>query len=259
MAGISATARELCFRGWAERNAGNISVDVTGLVGSDHHGLDDIAIAGEERSYPYLAGRSLLITCTGSRMRDMIDHAEDNTCILRMDDRGDGYRMIRSPHADSRPASELASHLGIHQIMRARKTDMAAVLHTHPTELVALTHIPRFKDEAVLNRLLWSMHPETKVVVPEGVGMVPYNVPGSAELGEATVAAFENHRVVIWEKHGSVAVGRDLAEAFDLIDTMNKSARIFFLCKAAGYDPEGLTDEQVSRLERVFLGEGNTA
>jgi rhamnulose-1-phosphate aldolase len=95
------------------------------------------------------------------------------------------------------------------------------------------------------------MHPEVKVVIPEGAGFVPYRLPGSDELGEATAKTFKNRRVVIWEKHGAVAAGKDASEAFDLIDTLNKSAQIYLACRAAGYKPEGLSAKRIKALEKL--------
>ncbi len=96
------------------------------------------------------------------------------------------------------------------------------------------------------------MNPETKIIIRKGVGLVPYRVPGSDELAQATIKALEKHNVVLWEKHGCIAIGADVLEAFDRVDILNKAARIFFMCKNAGLDPEGLSDAQLDELERLF-------
>ena len=97
------------------------------------------------------------------------------------------------------------------------------------------------------------MHPEMKIVMPDGVGLVPYCVPGTDDLAEATVNVLEHHRLVLWEKHGCVAVGRDVFEAFDLIDTAEKSAKIFLMVRAAGFEADGLTDDQLNELRPLAL------
>jgi rhamnulose-1-phosphate aldolase len=126
------------------------------------------------------------------------------------------------------------------------------ILHTHPDELIALTHIPDYLDETVLNRILWGMIPEVKVFVPEGIGFVPYQLPGSEALAEATIKSLDAHKIVLWEKHGCLATGTNIVEAFDSIDVLNKAAKIFLLCKNAGFSPEGLSEEQINELERVY-------
>ena len=96
------------------------------------------------------------------------------------------------------------------------------------------------------------MHPEVKVFLPEGVGFAPYRCPGSSELAAATVEALRDHRLCLWEKHGCVAVGPDVVEAFDLIDTADKAAEIYLLCRGAGHEPQGLSPEQLDELTRRF-------
>jgi rhamnulose-1-phosphate aldolase len=97
------------------------------------------------------------------------------------------------------------------------------------------------------------VHPEVKVTVPRGVGLAPYTLPGSEALGRATVAALErDHPVVLWAKHGVVAVGAGVAAAFDLVDTLNKAAQLVLLCHGAGQAPEGLGAADLAELVRAF-------
>ena len=246
LADAAGVAGLLWERGWAERNAGNLSCDVTELLPP--------AGGGEWRSLPQgapdLAGRRLLVTAAGSRMRD-VARTPDRWCVvLDIGPEGAAFR-VGWPGRDAtslQPTSELPAHLAIHAALRRRGAAHRAVVHAHPTELLALSHDRRLLDEARLNALLWSLHPESVVVVPEGVAVVPYALPGTAELGRAAGAAMERHDVALWEKHGAVAVGSDPAGAFDLIDTVNKAARVLLLCRAAGYDPEGLSASQVAEL-----------
>ena len=43
--------------------------------------------------------------------------------------------------------------------------------------------------------------------------------------------AAEGHDVVLWEKHGVLAVDTDIIEAFDQIDVLNKAAQIYLLSR----------------------------
>ena len=56
----------------------------------------------------------------------------------------------------------------------------------------------------------------------------------------------------MWEKHCVVAVGEDLIEAFDMIDTFTKSAKIYESACSMGFIPKGMSDEQMDELKRVF-------
>jgi rhamnulose-1-phosphate aldolase len=121
-------------------------------------------------------------------------------------------------------------------------------LHAHVTELVALTQLAPFTSEKAVNTLLWGMHPETILFLPDGVGFIPYTIPGTENIAMATLKGFENHKVVLWEKHGCMTVARNLSEAFDNLDILAKSARIYFLCKSAGMEPEGLNSIQLKEI-----------
>lgn len=127
-----------------------------------------------------------------------------------------------------------------------------AVVHTHPIELVAMTHNPEFLGKDVLTRLLWSMIPETRAFCPKGLGIVPYTLPGSQELADRTIALLDDYDVVMWTKHGALAIGTDLIEAFDQIDVLSKSAKIYESARSMGFVPTGMSDAEMQELKEVF-------
>jgi rhamnulose-1-phosphate aldolase len=100
---------------------------------------------------------------------------------------------------------------------------------------------------------LRSLIPETYIFCPKGLGIVPYALPGSQQLAENTLEQLRSHDVVLWEKHGVLAVGKDPVEAFDMIDILNKSAQIYMSARAMGFVPAGLTSEQMEELKKNFI------
>ncbi len=199
-------------RGWAEASGGNISVDVT-----------EIVPGGKGKS-----DRLLLITRSGCRFRETARRPWNDVLLVRHTV-SDQMKVEYAPDKNARPTSELPTHLLIHDFFRAQGMTGKAVLHVHPDHIIALTHIRNYRRVDPLNRLLASMCPEIKNFVPEGVGFVPYLTPGSQNIAQATVKAIKKHRIVIWEKHGCVAVADALDNALDLIMTVEKAARIFFI------------------------------
>jgi rhamnulose-1-phosphate aldolase len=254
---LAATAALLWERGWAEGNAGNLSCDVTDLV-PESAATSSATPVLPGAAFGELAGRRLLVTAAGSRMRDLAREPDLGCGILQMSDSGAGFVVAWRGTAGAAfaPTSELPSHLAIHAALRRRRSAHLAVVHSHPTELLALSHDPRLADEARLARTLWTMHPEVVVAVPAGVALVPCAMPGTAAQGAAAGAAMERHDVALWAKHGAVAVGVDFAGAFDLLDTVNKAARMLLLGRAAGYEPEGLSDAEIEELRRAYPGPG---
>jgi rhamnulose-1-phosphate aldolase len=115
-----------------------------------------------------------------------------------------------------------------------------------------MSHKEEFLGKDVLTRILWSMIPETKAFCPLGLGIVPYTLPGSNELAEATLKELEDYDVVMWEKHGVFAKGLDAMDAFDQIDVLSKSAKIYIAARQMGFEPEGMSDEQMAEMTRAF-------
>jgi len=252
---VAELADYLWQRGWAERNAGNISVNLSGMIKEDFKVSDDYPVFNLDRSYKSIGGCLFFVTGTGKRMRDLASNPMKNACILKVSDDGSKYHIIsrnKKNLYDFRPTSELPTHLAIHDKMVEEKSPNRAIVHTHPNELVALTQIKEFQNEAKLNRVLWGMHPEAIVFVPNGLALIPYILPGTEAIAEATLTRLKDSDVIMWEKHGTFALGEDVLDAFDKIDIMAKSAQIYFMVKQSGIDPEGLTDEQIIELKSQF-------
>jgi rhamnulose-1-phosphate aldolase len=68
---LAETAGYLWQRGWAERNAGNISVNINDLITQEIPELNSIPFFELSKTYPKLAGACFLVTGTGKRMRDL--------------------------------------------------------------------------------------------------------------------------------------------------------------------------------------------
>ena len=251
LADIGEVSCYLWQKGWAERNAGNVSIDVTEDVPKVEGAFKRFSDKSVS-SFPELAGSYFFITATGSRFRDVSRSPEENVLLVRITRELDGYELLwGGKRPGIKPTSEFISHLKIHAMLRRKNLPQRVFLHTHPTHLIALSNIGQYTDENALNQLLWSMHPEVRVFLPEGVGFAPYRCPGSEDLADVTINALESHRVVLWEKHGAGAIGSDIKEAFDLLDMTNKAAEIFTICKSAGFQPRGLSDEQLDELAKL--------
>lgn len=248
---IAEVAGYLWQNGWAERNGGNITVNITDLVDDDVRSMEPISDAiGIGETLPHLKGCYFFCKGTQKRMRDLARHPMDNGSIIRILDDCASYVII----ADNAvmPTSELPSHLLVHDSLVERGSAYRATLHTHPIELVAMSHNRAFLKKDVLTTLLWSMIPETKAFCPLGLGIVPYEVPGSNELAQATLKELDDYDVVLWEKHGVFAKGLDIMDVFDQVDVLSKSAKIYIDSKAMGFEPEGMSTEQMADLTRIF-------
>ena len=78
-------------------------------------------------------------------------------------------------------------------------------------------------------------------------------LPSSIELANATIKAIdEDYDVVMWEKHGVFAVGPDIEEAFDMVDTLTKSAMIYQIAMSMGFVPQGMSQDQMREISEAF-------
>ncbi len=240
-------------KGWAESGAGNISLNMTEQFGGINLDFRKPPKMPLDRVYKKLAGHFIAITKKGSRMRDLAINTADNLCMVKIGRNGTEYQLLfEDKDHPNEASSELLTHLAIQELLLEQNRGEKAVVHTHPHELLAITHIPEFKNEKALNKLLWSMHTETVYFLPDGIGYVPYHLPGSAQIAKATYKALKKHRVIMWEKHGCLAIGKNASEAFDRIDILAKSARIYFICRNAGFTPEGLSEKQIAEIRNAI-------
>ncbi len=249
---VAEVAGYLWQKGWAERNGGNITVNVTEHVDDEIRKMPAIGpVTPIGMTLPNLKGCYFYCKGTNRRMRDLARWPMDNGSIIRITDDCAHYEII----ADNlvKPTSELPSHLAVHNYLIGKGSNYKASVHTHPIELVAMSHNPEYLKKDVLTHILWSMIPETKAFCPRGLGIVPYMLPSSNELADATIKAIDDdYDVVMWEKHGVFAVGPDVMEAFDMIDTLTKSAIIYRDALSMGFVPDGMTSEQMKEISTVF-------
>lgn len=238
-------ASVLAAKGWAEASAGNMSLRL-------ERAADDPAAPGAaggpvldwEADMAGLAGERFLVTASGSRMRDLAAEPGRGLCLIQV---LDGQRL-RLLDGQGTPSSEWPTHAGLHSLFKAERPGERAVLHCHPLNLIALSHL--FAAEAEMNDRLFRMHHETRLFLPEMLGLIPYAVTGSPELARATREKLRKHRVALWDKHGAIATGATLDQALDRIEMADKAAAIYLLLRGAGIEPPGLDDDQVAATRR---------
>lgn len=248
---VAEVAGYLWQKGWAERNGGNITINITEHIDTEIEALPAISpIYPIGTTLPALKGCYFFCKGTNRRMRDLARWPMENGAVIRILDDCASYEIVAD--APVKPTSELASHLAMHNQMIESGNGYRAAIHTHPIDLIAMTHNPAFLEKDVLTNLLWSMIPETRAFCPKGLGIVPYKMPSSVELAEATIEQLREYDVVMWEKHGVCAVGPDIMEAFDQVDVLSKAAQIYLTAKSMGFEPTGTTQEQMDELKRAF-------
>jgi rhamnulose-1-phosphate aldolase len=238
----------------SEGGAGNISI----CVGWDIELRRRFPIQEElslPLAVPALAGRSLLVTGSGRRLRQIKADPLAAVGALRIHDDGATATLHSSPRRlFERLTSELNSHLAVHHDHVARRAvELHAVVHAQPPHLTYLSHIPAYRDGATMNRRILRWEPETVVALPEGVGVLEFMVPGSAELMAANVEGLRTFQVVLWSKHGVMARSDlSVTRAVDRIEYAETGARYEYMDLVAGGHGQRLDDDELRRVAGAF-------
>ncbi|MBR2745742.1 MAG: rhamnulose-1-phosphate aldolase [Erysipelotrichaceae bacterium] len=215
------------LQGWHERNGGNLSYrmkdaeveEVREYLNEDAEWKD----VGTE--VPGLANEYFMVTGSGKYMRNVQLDFEDSVAIIRLNEDGTRYKIVYGLINGGRPTSELPSHLMNLEVLKHRDPEMRIVYHAHPANTIALTFVLPL-DDAVFTREIWEMATECPVVFPQGIGVVPWMVPGGKEIGIKTSEIMKTRNVAIWAHHGMFVCGHDFDETFGLMHTVEKSAEI---------------------------------
>ena len=204
---------------------------------------------------PGMTGAAFLVSGSGRRLREIIQDPAANLGFVVVDEGGQTAQLYSSPRRlFARLTSEFNSHLAVHQDqVKQTGTNFHAIIHAQPPHLTFLSHIPRYRDEAYLNRHLLRWQPEMIVNLPTGIGCLPFHIPGSAELMAATVTSMRSHRVVVWSKHGVMARSdASVKRAADRIEYAETGARYEYMNLMTHELADGLSPEEIQEICRIY-------
>lgn len=234
----------------AEGAAGNMSVCVLAALDVDRRfpNTEDVELP---QRLPEIAGATFLVTGSGRRLREILDDPEGNIGCLVIQPGGEAAHLHTSPRRRfTGLTSEFNSHLAVHyDRLLQGNTSLHTVIHAQPLHLTYLTHIADYQETAFLNRRLLRWQPETILQMPEGMGALPFLVPGSVALVEATVQALREHQLALWSRHGVIArAAGSVMHACDLIEYAEAAARYEYMNLLAGEPSEGLSPDEIRQI-----------
>jgi rhamnulose-1-phosphate aldolase len=207
------------------------------------------------QTVPELAGVSFLVSGSGRRLREIINEPTASIACIIVNEGGRTGKLYASYHRRfERVTSEFNSHLAVHfdQVLTSG-TNFHAIIHAQPMHLTYLSHIPRYQDETYLNTHLLRWQPETIINLPEGIGFLPFCLPGSPELMAGNVKCLRTHRIVIWAKHGVMARSDvSVKRAADRVEYAETAAKYEYLNLTTGELGEGMSVEEIHAICRAF-------
>lgn len=252
--GMIKATTDAWLKGWDERNGGNLTLrldeaDIAAFQADFHAKPRYIPLS---QPMPQLANTPFIVTGSGKFFRNVQLAPAANLGIVKIDSDGAGYRILWGLEDHAVPTSELPAHFQSHcERIKATQGKDRVIMHCHATNLIALTYVLENRCD-VITRKLWEGSTECLVVFPDGVGILPWMVPGTDEIGQATAQAMAKHALVLWPFHGVFGSGPTLDEAFGLIDTAEKSAEILVKVIAMGGMKQTISRDQLIALGKRF-------
>jgi rhamnulose-1-phosphate aldolase len=241
-------------KGWHERNGGNFSYRIKPEEVEQARPFFRepgpwLEIGAQ---VPNLAGEFFMVTGSGKYLRNVTLAPQDNAAVIEVDGKGEQYRIVWGLEKGGRPTSELPSHLMNHSVKKeVTGGKHRVILHSHTPNVIALTFVLPL-DDKVFTRELWEMATECPVVFPDGVGVVPWMVPGGHEIAVATSELMKQYDVAIWAHHGMFCSGEDFDLTFGLMDTVEKSAEILVKVLSMGGKRQTITTGNFRDLAEDF-------
>jgi len=131
-----------------------------------------------------------------------------------------------------KPSSEMLMHLEVYKI----RADARAVIHAHPPTAVAYS-IAHPDAEEIPGKSF------SELILAVGkLPIVPFQMPGSLEMGTALHPFIKHHKVMLLARHGALSFGEDLIEAYNGMERLEHSCEI--LLKAESFGAVTELDEQ---------------
>lgn len=245
-------------QGWHERNGGNLTYRMREDEVS-HCARFFKKTPGEWVKMPVqadnLKGEYFITTGSGKFLENVAAEPQNNIAIVEINEAGDSYRIVWGLEDGGKPTSEFPTHFMNHSIRkRATNGENRIIYHAHTPYVIALTNVLPLKAE-VFTRMLWKSATECAVVFPDGVGVVPWMVPGGADIAKATCAEMEKYEAAVWAFHGLFVSGPSFDIAFGLMHTIEKAAQIAGIALAAngGKAPrQTITDDNIRAIGKEF-------
>lgn len=236
--------------GWDERNGGNISylleeeevgkyLDLNKVIRTIPTGFDASA----------LIGKIFIVTGTGKYFKNVEKDPECNLGIVRIANDGTTAELLWGWSDGGKFTSEFPAHMMSHISRLSVDPDHRIVMHSHPTYTIAMNAVCPI-DEKDFTHRLWQSNTEAVVVFPDGVGVLPCMVCGTKEIGIATAEKMKSFRLVVWTNHGIYGTGKNMDEAFGLIETVEKTAQIYML--ALGHTVNVIPDQIIKELAALW-------
>lgn len=138
-----------------------------------------------------------------------------------------------------------SSELELHSIYYRKRKDLKAILHAHTVYATAVACMR--EDLPPLDYMI--------AVAGYGVRCAEYATFGTPALAENAFKAMEGNRAVLLANHGIVTGGKDLGQAFSVMEEVEYLCHLYLLTKPCG-GPVVLDDAEIEKMQGLFQSYG---
>lgn len=174
-----------------------------------------------------LSSRQILCTPTGCSLGHL---RPDELVVIDNQGRSTGAGI---------PSSEIKLHVRI----LAKRPDCQAVVHAHPPIATGFA----LAGEDIPDNLM----PEAAYVLGS-VATVPFAMPGTDEVPDLIEPLLADHKSFLMSHHGAVVMGKDLPDACNRMETLERIASVILTAKQLD-GPRPMPDRAFDHMLKVAL------
>ncbi len=193
-------------------------------------------------------GRNMIETGMTVGTWGNISIRDPETDYMYISPSGMDYMSIRREHVvvldlqtnvvdgDFEPSIEKNMHAAVY---RARK-DVNAVVHTHPIFSSVF---------GVVEMELPAVSEDFAQIVGDKIHIaLPYELPGTPELGAVAARTLADKNAVILPRHGALSVGPEMGWALKVARVLEKNAQIYMYARMIG-EPKLFTSQEIDDMQ----------
>ncbi|WP_102275768.1 class II aldolase/adducin family protein [Cytobacillus massiliigabonensis] len=135
-----------------------------------------------------------------------------------------------------KPSSEVLMHLECFR----KRSDITAVLHTHPSYSVGVSSA---------GHSIPSLFPDFPAMI-RNIAYLDYMIPTTDVLANAVADVIHDTDVVVMRNHGVLTVGKTMKEAYFFMQITEESAKVYTIASTVGV-PRILTEEECQALRNL--------
>jgi L-fuculose-phosphate aldolase len=139
-----------------------------------------------------------------------------------------------------------SSEWRFHRDILAKRRDLKAVVHTHPTYATAL---------AIRNEAIPAVHYMIAAAGGSTIRCAPYATFGTQELSDNVLTAMKGRKACLLANHGMIAAEKTLAKAVWLAIEVEVLAKQYTHAKLLG-EPTVLPNDEIARVVKKFKSYG---